>query len=150
LRVFHARGRVADWDGTRCDLLIAAGEDAYGFKVMQLALQRGVPVIAIGEPLEPLSVEVLGSDCTTATLSQTIRAHLDVRPVTSRRSRPERPGAGEACCEAAICRLAGEDLRGHAVNATRRGRTLMLRPQAGRIYAASHSDLLAGIEGFLD
>lgn len=47
---------------------------------------------------------------------------------------------------ATILKLASERMRGEAINASKRGRFLMLRPSEGRVYAATHSDLLAAIE----
>ena len=38
----HAiQARLSDWDGTRCDLLVANADDGYGRHVIEIALWRG-------------------------------------------------------------------------------------------------------------
>ncbi|MCR6700566.1 MAG: hypothetical protein NVV68_05160 [Dokdonella sp.] len=40
LPAYRLRGRLGAWDGTRCDLLIAAAGDAYGHRALSLAQRR--------------------------------------------------------------------------------------------------------------
>src|SRR5699024_7774721 len=110
-----------------------------------LALRRGTPVIALGEPVEPLATTPLASDIDTAALTQVLHERLqEIAPKTKKDSpvTDRRP---------LVCRLSAPALRGKAVNISNSERKLMLlRPQAGRAYAASPTDFTTSIRGFQD
>lgn len=131
--------RVSPWDGTRCDLLVAAADDAYGCRALALALRRGTPVIALGEPSEYLDVEPLAKDTSVSSLTRAIRARLQA-PTNG--PRPHSPTTSKLV----LCQLAETPMRGKAVDVQHNARSLMLRPEFGRVYAANYSDFLAGTE----
>jgi hypothetical protein len=140
LPAYRLRGRLGAWDGTRCDLLIAAAGDAYGHRALSLAQRRGTPVMALGAPLADLGTEPISPASPASVLARLMRDRLQaVAPDTS--------PVGEADPIAPLCRLAVAPLRGRAVDVVCSGRTILLRPQLGRVYAASHSDLLAVADG---
>lgn len=139
------RARVSPWDGTRCNLLVAAAADAYGYQALALALRRGTPVIALGEPAGDLDVEPLSADSTVASLGNAMRARLQG---AAQGSAPAHSSPAPLPDEAQpiVSRLAVPPLRGKAVDLRSNSRLLMLRPKVGRIYAASHAELLASVE----
>jgi hypothetical protein len=46
LAAHRIRAHLQDWDGTKCGLVVVDLADAYGLRVMDLALRREVPVLA--------------------------------------------------------------------------------------------------------
>ena len=48
LGAHQLHARLSPWDGTRCDLLIASSEDAYGAQALDLACRRGTAVDCLG------------------------------------------------------------------------------------------------------
>ena len=134
LGAYRLRVRLTPWDGTRCDLLIASTEDAYGVQALALARRRGTAAIAVGRTGDA----TIGPDATASMLAQHIREQVGsaVSPEA---------GTVEAAPLPMLCQLAQPPLRGRAVDAVYHGRTLKLRPQTGRAYAPSRSELLAGV-----
>lgn len=47
IAAFGIDAKVSAWDGTRCHALVADAEDAYGARAMELAVRRGIPVVAL-------------------------------------------------------------------------------------------------------
>ena len=138
LGAYRLRAKVDAWDGTRCHLLIASAEDSYGRQALSLAQRRGTPIIPLGETEAIPGVASISAFITASALAKLIRDRLqgDEAPQAV-----DVPGAKAS--RPALCLLATPPLRGQAVDATCNGRSLMLRPQVGRVYAATHSDLLA-------
>lgn len=145
LAAYKLRARVTPWNGTRCHLLVAAADEKYGHMAILLALRRGTPVIALGQPIEPLAVSPLPRDLTAEALIDAMRARLEEVPIRASRkddSQDRRP---------LVCRLSRPAVRGKALGIRNSERTLMLlRPQAGRAYASNFSDFEASIKGFQD
>ncbi len=139
LGAYKLRARVSPWDGTRCHLLVAPITDSYGRQALSRAIGRQTPVIALGDDSDGLPVEATSPNSPAAALAKAMRELLvDQLP---------QPADGTAAAsQPAICRLAMPPLRGKAVNARCDGRMLLLRPEVGRVYAASHSDLLAAAD----
>ncbi len=135
LGAFRLRARVDAWDGTRCHLLIAAADDAYGQRTLALARERGTAVIALGDQRQASDPAGIDANTTASELARHIRTLLQAP-----QSGPERSGDNP---QPGLCQLALPPLRGNAIDASCNGRTLFLRPQVGRVYAATHSDLLA-------
>lgn len=140
LPAYRLRGRLGAWDGTRCDLLIAAADDVYGHRALSLARRRGTPVMALGAPIADIGVEPISPASPASVLARLMRDRLQV-------AAPDTAPVGEAEPASPLCRLAVAPLRGRAVDVVCSGRTILLRPQLGRVYAASHSDLLAVADG---
>ncbi len=134
LGAYRLRIRLNPWDGTRCDLLVASTDDAYGVRALAQAQRRGSKVIGVGRA----QTAVISPDATAAMLAQYIREQVygAMSP----------DDAGVSAPLPALCRLAQAALRGKAVDITFHGRTLKLRPKTGRAHADSHSELLAGLE----
>lgn len=140
LPAYRLRGRLGTWDGRRCDLLIAAADDVYGLRALSLAQRRGTPVMALGAPITDIGVEPVSAASPASVLARLMRDRLQA-------AAPETQPVAEADHIPSLCRLAVAPLRGRAVDVTCNGRTILLRPQLGRVYAASHSDLLAIADG---
>ena len=134
LGAYRLRIRLNPWDGTRCDLLIASADDAYGARVLAQAQRRGTKAIGVGRTLNA----AISPDATAAMLAQHIRDQV-YGAASSDASAASAPLP-------ALCRLAQPPLRGKAVDVICHGRALKLRPQTGRVHAESHSGLLAGLE----
>src|SRR5699024_1626231 len=133
------------WNGTRCHLLVAAADEKYGHMAIMLALRRGTPVIALGEPIEPLAIEPMAHNTTAEALIDAMRARLQEVPARAGRK------DGSADRSPLVCRLAKASVRGKAIGIRNSERTLMLlRPRAGRAYADSFSDCEASSKGFQD
>lgn len=138
LGAYRLRARLSAWDGTRCHLLIASADDAYGRQAIELAHRRGTAVLALGEPDAGATTPAVSSYTTASALAKYIRDCLnacqpEVRDKRAAKQRDTTP---------ALCRLAQAPLRGTSVIASSNGRVLHLRPKVGRVYAATHSDLL--------
>lgn len=137
LGAYRIRARLGVWDGTRCDLLIASADDSYARQTIALAQLRGTSVIALGETSDDPHILRISEYTPAAVLVKHIRDGLQRhRPLPPAGPRGESPQPG-------LCRLATSPLRGKAVDATCNGRSVLLRPQVGRVYATTHSDLLA-------
>lgn len=143
LAAYRLQARVSAWDGTRCHLLVAAADDQYGRQAIALASRRGTPVVALASDA---TTEVAGN---VTTLSMFSPAPALARVITgylsdTRTAIAETPLAPVA--EVGVCRLSSPPLRGHAVDVSAHGRMAQLRPEVGRAYALSHSDLLAAAD----
>ena len=137
LGAYRLRARSGAWDGTRCHLLIASADDSYGRQALSIAQRRGTPVIPLGETEAMPGVASISAFTTASALAKVIRDQLQG-------AAPQAVAAADTrTAQPALCRLATPPLRGQAVNVVCHGRALMLRPQVGRVYAATHSDLLA-------
>ncbi len=152
LQVFKLATRVSSWDGTRCDLLVAAADDIYGFQMLRVAKRHHVPILPLGNPLRDLGVHGLPAAADPAMLAKLMRRQFEGESAgeASPMAADATKGGQKKRRSPALCRLAGIGRRGKPVNATRLGRTLMLRPERGRVFAHSHSDLLTGIESFFE
>lgn len=64
----HAiQARLSDWDGTRCDLVVANADDGYGRHVIEIARRRGLAVVALSADL---GAECRAQSCVDATASE--------------------------------------------------------------------------------
>lgn len=146
LLVRRTRVRVSPWNGTRCHLLVAAADEKYGHMALLLALRRGTPVIALGQPIEPLAIAPLPANITVEALTRALQERLEDIIPKSRKA-----DAATMDRRPLVCRLSTPALRGKAVNIANSERKLMLlRPQAGRAYAKSATDFSTGVKGFQD
>lgn len=140
------RARVSPWNGTRCHVLVAAANEKYGHMALLLALRRGTPVIALGEPIEPLAISPLPANAGTDALTRALHERLQEVGARSRSRQTE--GADR---RPLLCRLSTPQLRGKAINICNSERTLMLlRPLSGRAHATSTADFDTSIRGFQD
>ena len=137
LGAYRLRAKLGPWDGTRCHLVIASTDDPYGRQVLSLAQRRGTSLIPLGETESTPGIPAISTFTTASALAKLIHERLQgnaPQPSTA---------ASDGTTLPALSRLASSPLRGKAVNITCNDRTLMLRPQVGRVYAQTHSDLLA-------
>lgn len=76
----HAEGiQVEEWNGGPCDLVVAQSGDADGRAAMVEAIGQGIPIIAIDAPQDATQVDFsLSPDCSTATLTRTLKMALTV------------------------------------------------------------------------
>lgn len=132
---FRIRANVTPWDGTRCDLLVAAANDRDGQEAVGLAERRGMGVLALGSGWAGGGVDE-SRWSTAAGLAMGIRDRLERVAAT------DREPSSQLFVRSALFKLTQPSLRGRSVDACCNGRVLALRPKVGRVYAASHSDLL--------
>lgn len=139
LGAWRMRARITPWDGTSCHLLVTDVDDAYGRRAMALAARRGTGILALGQPRDDLPVSPTSPLKTASEFAKALRERLQLlaedtpastRSTTSAESFP-------------LCTLAMAPLRGTAVSLRCHGYVVHLRPQVGRVYAATYSDMLA-------
>lgn len=144
LGAHHIHARLSPWDGTRCDLLIASSDDAYGAQALELACRRGTAVIALGRTTGIKGLQLVNPETSALALAQHIRERLqgvgkgaDAKSIASPSDVAPLP---------LPCQLAMPPLRGKAVDIQCGGHVLRLRPRLGRAYAESLLDLLNASE----
>lgn len=49
MAAFKFDARISAWDGTRCNVLIADADDAYGVRCIEQAVRRGISVLALSQ-----------------------------------------------------------------------------------------------------
>ncbi len=167
LAAHQIRATATDWDGTRCDLLIADASDGYGRHVIGIAKRKAISVLAFGSETDSAvdGVIWLSPRSDVAALATAIRDELAAcRPAESTRSPNEdapsssRETSGEQqagawvtqdvssgqSTGAALVRLSTDvELVQVDLQATIQGRTIQLLPSKGRVTASSLSDLLS-------
>lgn len=143
LAAYRIRAKIRPWDGTRCDLLVTDLSDAYGRKTYDRARSRGTPVLAFG-------TDVHATDDGTGIALDNSLAPVLAQSMRELLALDARNDDGDADNDAmpALCRLAGADLKGRGVDATWNGRVVCIRPEEGRVYAPTLSDLLSAIDTF--
>jgi len=147
LAAWRVRAQVRDWDGTRCTLLVANVADAYGRQAFVRARSRGTPVLAFGANPDDAGhgVTAAAEGSPAPTLAQAMRELLAVEAADN----PEQTESSSSVATLpALCRLTESEYSGRAVDATLNGRRIRIRPQEGRVYAASLSDLLSARDTF--
>jgi hypothetical protein len=167
LAAHQIRATATDWDGTRCDLLIADASDGYGRHVIGIAKRKGVGVLAFGNEADSAvdGVIWLSSRSDVAALATAVRDALSARrtaesarapiedaPRAPRETDDEQHAGALASREmssgqstgSALVRLSTDaELMHIDLQATIQGRTIQLRPSSGRVLASSLSDLLS-------
>jgi hypothetical protein len=167
LAAHQIRATATDWDGTRCDLLIADASDGYGRHVIGIAKRKAIGVLAFGSEVDSAvdGVTWLSPRSDVAALAATIRDALAARraaestrstvedaPSTSRETSGENPSGALAAQDlssgqsagAALVKLCTDtELMQVDLQATVQGRTIQLLPSSGRVLASSLSDLLS-------
>lgn len=143
LAAYRIRAKIRPWDGTRCDLLVTDLSDAYGRKTYDRARSRGTPVLAFGADTHAADdgTSIALDNSLAPVLAQSMRdlLALDARNDDGDTDNETLP---------ALCRLAGNDLKGRGIDATWNGRVVSIRPEEGRVYAPTLSDLLSAIDTF--
>lgn len=147
LGAHHLHARLGPWDGTRCDLLIASADDAYGMQALRLACRRGTAVIALGRGAGIGGLPLVDPSATALVLTRHIRDRLQHLP-SGRGVAANVVSLSAVSQQPLLCRLAAPPLRGKTVDVQCDGHAVRLRPQAGRAYAASLSELLVTGEKF--
>lgn len=131
--------RAAEWDGTRCDVVAADPNDAYGRRVLEIARRRGTPALEIG-----MATPAIETGATVARLTRALHELL-------RGASPDAAMAAEAEHGSAtangIVRLATDPaLAGIDVEARLQDLVVWLLPKSGRVLGATMSDLLRARE----
>lgn len=144
LPAYRIRARARAWDGTRCTLLVADLADAYGRRAFEVAKKRGMPMLLFNADAADLcaGVATANDGSPAPVLAQSLRDLL-VQEVAE--AAPETIIGG---VQPALCRLAEPEFSGRAVDATYAGRMLRIRPEQGRVYASTFSDLLSARDSF--
>jgi hypothetical protein len=145
LPAYMIRANVRPWDGTRCDLLITDLSDGYGRNTFALARKRGTPVLVVSDVgLESISdVPFVPANSPAPAYAQFMRELL------SKEEHSETSTTNVSGEIPALCRLAEREFRGRPVDATLNGRSIRIRPDEGRVYATSLSDLLSARDSFI-
>lgn len=141
LAAYRIRAAVRIWDGTRCSLLVTDHGDPYGRKIAGLACSRGTPVLAFGVDPIVAGITAIGESSLTPALAQAMRELL--QPAAAQNEETTIGGP-----QPALCRLTAPEFSGRAIDATCNGRTIHIRPEEGRIYAPTYSDLLSARDSF--
>ncbi len=144
LAAYRIKAVVRAWDGTRCSLLATDLSDAYGRQACQRARGRGTPVLAFSA--DAGQAQQTGLICAAEgslapALAHAIRDLLQPTPTETTPTTVAGP-------QPALCRLADPEFSGRAVDATCNGRLVHIRPEEGRVYAPTFSDLLSARDTF--
>lgn len=145
LAAYRIGAKVRPWDGTRCSLLATDLSDAYGKQAFERARTRGTPVLVLS-----------ATDPGLADAADVVYAHEgSLAPALARAMQdllqPNETEAGQPESSATpppLCRLAEPEFSGRAVDASCNGRLIHIRPEEGRVYAATFSDLLSARDSF--
>ena len=145
LAAWRITARVRAWDGTRCTLLVADLGDAYGRQAFARARARQTPVLAFRATAADLGPGVVDASegSPAPALAQTLRDLLAV-DATVATDIPETA----ASALPALCRLADPESGGRGIDASYNGRRIRIRPDTGRVHAATLSDLLSARDSF--
>lgn len=147
----HAiHARLSDWDGTRCDLLVANADDGYGRHVIEIALRRGLAVVALHADL---GAECRAQTCVDADVSERVLASEMLRvlgadsPVTATANRVApvaAAGATPGDVDLLPCRLALDRAWiGQDVACRLEHRRVYLLPSRGRVLTGTLSEQLS-------
>lgn len=139
--------RLSPWDGTRCDVVVVNGDDAYGRQVMMLAKKRRTGIVAYASEDIPFDdaahcrvIEGTAASLVSVLLSviAAVRDGGAAALPPAKYSRPEYLEGGSP-----LMHLAQEAWRGHDIDAVVAGRRISIRASSGRVMAGSLSDMLA-------
>ena len=147
LAAHEIQARASAWDGTRCDLLITDADDVYGRIAIDLARRRNTPILALTGDIQRRDTWALWlrRDVTVAALTKSLLAALSAQPGSADSAAP---------AETAVAMPAEHDRKGLVLLALEAGlarnktlfalrdRKLLSDPQAGRLHASNHSDIL--------
>lgn len=146
LAAWRIVARVRAWDGTRCSLLVVDLGDAYGRQAFARARARQTPVLAFGAGAADLGPGVVDANeaSPAPALAQALRDLLAVEATAG----TETQETATTTARPALCRLADPEFSGRAVDAQFNGRRIRIRPDTGRVHAATLSDLLSARDSF--
>lgn len=140
LAAHKVRATVRAWDGTKCAAVVASNDDDYGRRVIGLARDRGTPVLALSARahLDAVQPPPLPDNSPAPTLAQALLDQLFEFRAPPAMAKGEDSGSTVP----ALLALCTPALRGQPVVATFDQRCVFVRPQEGRVYGDSLSDLL--------
>jgi hypothetical protein len=144
LAAYKINARVDPWDGTRCHLVVAAGDDAYGVQAMAIARRRGTPVLSMLPGATGPGTDGQGDvacDIPAARLVKWLAELLEGRADAE-------DAAGPDIQDRLPCLLASNRYRGKRVTIASGSVSVLIDPQSGRAYAPTHSDLLHAQDNF--
>lgn len=138
MAAFKFDARISAWDGTRCHVLIADAEDAYGAKCIEQAARRGISVLALSlhGDMGPETVSKTLSTAPAATLAKQLASLLEEK---SNQSSPSMAGNGLVML-ALVPTLAQGIFK-----ATLREHSILINRQTSRVYAGSEPALQAAM-----
>lgn len=146
LAAWRIAARVRAWDGTRCTVLVVDLGDAYGRQAFARARARQTPVLAFRATAADLGPGVVDANegNPAPALAQALRDLLAVEATAG----TETNETATPTALPALCRLADPEFNGRAVDAQLNGRRIRIRPDTGRVHAATLSDLLSARDSF--
>lgn len=143
LAAYRIRAKVRIWDGTRCTLLITDLSDTYGRQAFELAKKRGAPALVFNATTEDQGprIALVADGSPAPVMAHAIRELLGADTAETSENVIGGP-------QPALCRLADSEFCGRPVDATFNSRTVRIRPEEGRVYSPSFSDLLSARDTF--
>lgn len=136
MAAFKFEARISAWDGTRCHVLIANADDAYGARCIEQAARRGISVLALsqGGASGPETVSKSLSSAPAAILAKQLAAMLEEK---NNQSSPVMAGNGLVLL-AMVPTLASGIFK-----AQLRQHTIFINRQTSRVYARTEAELQA-------
>ncbi len=146
LAAYKINARVAPWDGTRCHLLVAAGDDAYGAQAMALARKRGTPVLSMlpEVPAPAPGQDAQGDVARDVPAARLVKLLADLLGAGTDAGDATEPDPNDRL----PCVLASARHRGKRVTVSSGSVSVLIDPDSGRAYAPTHSDLLHAQDNF--
>lgn len=141
---------VASWDGTRCQVAVVNADDAYGRKVLDVALRRGALALALSQSAVQAGAHAAArDDSSAASLARLLQGILQADGTAGPADPPaiaaRRLAANQAIAsDGGLVHLAREDrLAGLDLEAHLGGRVVHLARSSGRVLSPTLSDLMA-------
>ncbi|MGH8492160.1 MAG: hypothetical protein ACRERR_03495 [Moraxellaceae bacterium] len=141
MAAFKFDARLSAWDGTRCHVLIADADDAYGIRCIEQASRRGINVLALSQQGDkgPDNAHKILSSAPAATLAKQIGAML-----AEKKNQSSPSVAGNS-----LVLLALAPTLAHGIfKAQLRDHSILINRQTSRVYARSESALRAAQTDF--
>ncbi|MDQ8038283.1 MAG: hypothetical protein REI12_12735 [Pedobacter sp.] len=136
MAAFKFEARISAWDGTRCHVLIADADDAYGARCIEQAARRGISVLALSQNGNsgPETVSKTEASVPAAILARQLAAMLEEK---NNQSSPAIAGNG-------LVMLAMVPTLGSGIfTAQLKQHRIIINRQTSRVYARTQEELLA-------
>lgn len=132
---------VSQWDGTRCQILVADADDAYGMRCLEQAARRSISTLALSASGEagPENASKLPATSPAATLAKQVIALLQGKNHVARQQAEDNSLTMLALVPA---------LASGMVTAQHGHHHILINRLTSRVYASSEAELLAAQSGF--
>ncbi|QBB71534.1 hypothetical protein ELE36_14860 [Pseudolysobacter antarcticus] len=133
------KARILPWDGTRRDIVIADIDDAYGRSAVSLTQRRKDPLLAISAS-STSSADAIPVVLATAQIAELSRR---IKEIIQPTAAPAENGSGESSVGGLLKLCVDHDNRKGDLLAKSGPFSILIRFEASRVMANSHSDLAA-------